>query len=101
LQELIWFSIPGFVMAAAIIAVWSSMIDSEPKTVLWIILVPVIGFIIHQLYRLIFEATGGFARKSRKVLHHISKILAPRGNVPVPDLKQAFLVWEIVFYSEQ
>lgn len=101
MQELIWFSIPGFVMAAAIVAVWPSSIDSEPKTVLWIVLVPVIGYIIHQLFRLIFEATDGFARKSRTVLHHISTVLAPRENIPAPDLKQAFLVWETVFYSDE
>lgn len=101
MQELIWFSIPGFVMAATIIAIWPSTIDSEPKTVLWIVLLPVMGFIVHQLFRLIFEVTGGFARKSRKVLHHISKVLALRENIPIPNLQQAFLVWEAVFYSEE
>jgi hypothetical protein len=111
LQELIWFSIPGFTIVAAIVAVWPSLtimqtspstdVISTPKVALLVVLVPVVGFIVHQIFRLIFEKWGGFARKSRKVLHHISKVLAPRENIAVPDLKRAFLVWETVFYSDK
>jgi hypothetical protein len=111
LQELIWFSIPGFTIVAAIVAVWpawaimqidsSSAVVSAPKVALLIVLVPVVGFIVHQIFRLIFEKKGGFARKSRKVLHHISKVLAPRENIAVSDLKSAFLIWETVFYSDE
>jgi len=99
-EELIWFSMPGAVMALAIVTVWPSTVDSEPKVLLWVVLVPVTGFMIHQLYRLIFESTGGFARKSRKVLHHISTVLAPRENFVVPNLERAFLIWETTFYSD-
>jgi hypothetical protein len=98
-EELIWFSMPGAVIVMAVITVWPSTVDSDSKVLLWVVLVPVIGFIIHQLYRLIFESTGGFARKSRKVLRYISTVLAPRENIAVPNLERAFLIWETTFYS--
>jgi len=100
MEELIWFSMPGAVMAAAIAAVWPSTVDSESKIVVWVVVVPVIGFIVHQLYRLLFETTGGYARESRTVLQYISNVLAPRENLTVPGPIKAFLIWEITFYSD-
>jgi hypothetical protein len=98
MEELIWFSIPGALLATAIMTVWPETIDTEPKAIVWVILVPAIGFVVHQLYRLIFEASGGYARKSRSVLQHIINLT---DHKDIKDNKKAFLVWEIAFYSDK
>ena len=100
MEELIWFSIPGAVMAIAIGVVWYPVFGNELGALVLGVLAPVIGFIVHQSSRLLFEGTGGYAQKSRTVLHYISDVLAPRENVIVPNLERAFLVWEITFYGE-
>jgi hypothetical protein len=99
MEELIWFSIPGAVLAAAIIAVWPSSVTSA-NSIIWVVLVPLIGFVAHQTFRLIFELTGGFARRSRITLRYISKAIARQESVPELSFDQAFLIWEIVFYSD-
>jgi len=101
MEELIWFSMPGAVLAAAIVTLWPTTVDTEPKAIMWVVLVPAIGFIVHQFYRLIFEMTGGYARKSRTVLQHIISVLAPHKNIVLSAPQKAFLVWETAFYSEQ
>lgn len=101
MEQLIWFSMPGAVLAAAIVTVWPKTLDTEPKAIAWVVLVPAIGFIVHQLYRLLFESTGGYARKARAVIQHIMNVLAPRVDTPLTDPNKAFLVWEIAFYSEK
>jgi len=101
MEELIWFSMPGAVLALAIAVVWPESVNAEAKAIIWVIFVPMMGFSLHQLFRLVFEWTGGYARGSRAVLAHIKNVLAPRENTVLSDLKRAFLVWEITFYSEK
>lgn len=100
MEELIWFSVPGAVLAGAIVTVWPATADTEPKAVVWVVIAPIIGFIIHQFFRLLFESSGGFAHRSRTVLHLISTVLPRRVNLPALSLEKAFLVWEVTFYSE-
>ncbi len=90
MEQLIWFSIPGALLCATLFVVCSSSAD---EIVLWIAVAPVIGFVVHQVFRLGFEVAGGFASKRRKVLYHIIQ------DLEVVSYKQAFLVWEVTFYS--
>lgn len=99
MEELIWFSIPGAVLAISVVLVWPTVIETPTNAILLATLVPVIGFIIHEFYRLIFELSGGFARKSRLVLHGII-LLANHVDVPLSNLKQAHLIWVLTFYSD-
>lgn len=100
MDELIWFSIPGAVISFAVIMVFPEVINTDSKFVAIVFLSPLIGFVIHQSYRLVFELTGGFARKSRTVIDRILKELATEENIALKNRESAFMVWEITFYSE-
>ena len=100
MQELIWFSMPGAMIILAVIGIFPSTINSEGSAPILVISVPIIGFIAHQFYRLVFESFGGFALKSRAVLNHISKNLTKQLKMPEITLQRSFLVWEITFYSK-
>jgi hypothetical protein len=101
MEELIWFSMPGAVFVAAVVALWPEAVDTDPKAILLVILVPLAGFVLHQLYRLLFEWTGGYARKSRSVIHYIKDKLAPQKGVELEELREAFMVWELTFYGDE
>ena len=55
MEELIWFSIPGAVLVVAIGIVWYPIFGNELGAPVLGVLAPVMGFIVHQLWRLIFE----------------------------------------------
>lgn len=101
MEDLIWFSMPGAVLAVAIVVMCPAIVDTEAKAIILAVLMPGIGFSVDQIFRLIFEWTGGYARKSRTVLLHIMNVLAPRENIALSELKKAFLVWEITFYEDE
>ena len=100
MEELIWFSIPGAVFTIALVTIFPSLIESDAKSVVLALSVPVTGFIIHELFRLLFELTGGFARKSRKVIDFLMQEIAPTENIKLSSRESAFMVWEITFYSD-
>ena len=62
--------------------------------------VPALGFFLHQFYRVLFEACGGFANKSRTALDHIQNEIALNGGITDCDRDKAFLIWEITFYDD-
>lgn len=100
MDQLIWFSIPGAVFLFAVASIFPTSFNTEPKIIILVASVPVVGFIIHQTFRLIFELTGGFARKSRKVLAYLSTRFSEHEGSRIDNVK-AFLIWETTFYSSK
>ncbi len=101
MENLIWFSAPGAVLAIAIICTNPGLVKTDVSGFLAAVAVPVLGFGIHQFYRLLFEMTGGFARKSRPALKHIQNVIAPENGIENCDREKAFLIWETTFYSDE
>jgi hypothetical protein len=93
MNELIWFSIPGAVGLWALHLVFPHE-DWNNKVVV-IASAPVLGFILHQLYRVIFESTRGWEKDARPVLALI------RETYKIADSQERmpFLIWETTFYS--
>jgi hypothetical protein len=94
MNELIWFSIPG---AVGLYALHLAFPDSNwDNKVLVIASAPVLGFILHQFYRTIFEARRGWETDSRPVLALIRGVY----KIDNSDKQMPFLIWETTFYSK-
>jgi len=98
MDQLIFFSIPGLVFGLSIIGIFSPSITTKENLVIFALLIPLAGYILHQTYRLIFEWTGGFGRKSREVVTFIQEDLDPQLPLSI-SREDAFLVWEITIYD--
>jgi hypothetical protein len=97
MNELIWFSIPGSLVVATLLYVgcWPD-IDKVGNALLTAGVVPLIGFIIHQLFRCLFEKWFGFQWHRRRVIAEIQKYWKD-DNI---NHRHAFLIWESTFYSD-
>lgn len=98
MNELIWFSIPGAIVLGALgIAIPPDFYDLSTDTIpAFIVAIPVLGFIIHQLWRTIFEfLLGGYASEKTRTV--ISDLMKKYGLTN----KSAYLVWELTFYSDK
>ncbi len=84
----------------AIAILYPGIITNSHGAPVCIASVPVMGFIIHQAFRLCFEVTGGFARRTRKVVGYIAKECKMETNKNISKLEHAFMVWESSFYSD-
>ena len=93
MKELIWYSIPGGIFAFCLYVGFDSTFLQEQSTLIGVASAPVIGFIIHQLFRTIFERRV-FASARRQVIRELTK------DYPELKDKEPFYVWETVFYSE-
>ena len=73
MNELIWFSIPGAILLLAIGIIMPNELFYVKTEYIAIIIVsaPIIGFIVHQLWRTIFEIVWGFHTKKRLVIFKI------------------------------
>ena len=103
MDRLIWFSMPGAVLVPAIVACVPELSNfkiTEGEAVLLAITIPFVGFVLHQVYRMLFEATGSFARGSRPVIRPIQQEYSASAPNTKVSRKDAFLIWEITFYSE-
>lgn len=107
MNQLIWFSIPGSILIGAMLIIFSPCFSTsgdflykELSSIILVLAVPITGFVAHQLFRLVFELSGGFSRKSRTVLKYIANDLAATVDIPKLSIHNAFLVWEITFYSD-
>jgi len=100
MNELIFFSVPGFIVALSVIGIYPDIITStsSQKIVALALITPLLGYILHQVFRLFFENTGGYSRKSRAVVKYIVEKLAPQESMSVSYL-QAYLVWEIALHD--
>jgi hypothetical protein len=63
---------------------------------------PLLGFVIHQIYRLYFEWRGGFAQESRRSLDILWQVIARPCGFQNPEHRytKSFLIWEVTFYSD-
>lgn len=101
METLLWFSLPGAILAIAVIGTNPTLVQSEGGKFLAAIAVPAAGFGIHQFYRVLFEVSGGFERKSRIALDHIQSKIEPKSGSKESKRNKAFLIWEITFYSDE
>ena len=102
MESLVWYSIPGVIVVATISLIALSelkLMTSPFFAVSLAFLIPTCGFVVHQLMRVLFEGTGGFARKSRLAMNEICNWAKTEHNVDI-DCRKAFLVWESAFYGE-
>lgn len=100
MNELIFFSVPGFVVILSVIGIYPDIITStsSQKLVALALTTPLFGYVLHQVYRLFFEITGGYSRKSRAVVRYIVEKLAHQEAMSVSYL-QAYLIWEITLHD--
>jgi len=87
--------VPGAVIVGGTIVTWPSLKPgSEVGIAVLVLMAPVVGYASHQLFRVLFEMTGGFGRSTRTVLRELPGIVGC-----ALDQHEAFLVWEIAFYD--
>ena len=97
MNQLIWFSIPGAIVMFPLVPIMpDKFLDKEWIIGLIIIGIPVLGFIIHQLWRTIYEACGGYRSMRRRVI----KAIINKKDWNITNRTDAFLVWEMTFYSK-
>lgn len=94
MNELIWFSVPGAVGLYALHLAFPG--NSSNGGLLVIASAPILGFILHQLYRTVFEACHGWETLRRPVLALIKK----EYNLDDGNPRLPFLIWETSFYSD-
>lgn len=92
MNDLIWFSVPGAILLVAISISVPAILPSDGTVLIG--LAPIVGFIVHQSLRVIFESLGGWHFKAREVVSVISN------TYQLANRKDAFLVWELAFYSD-
>lgn len=68
MNQLIWFSIPGAILILALGIVIPIDNLTEKNVVLIVVGIPIVGFIIHQLWRTIFELFWGYHFKGRLII---------------------------------
>lgn len=95
MNELIWFSIPGAICLIAFYLVFPRI--GPQNEVITVALAPVVGYVIHQTYRAIFESLRGWETPSRAVIELIRKEYKLEGN----GRRLPFLIWEATFYSDR
>ncbi|MBI4559626.1 MAG: hypothetical protein HY706_18720 [Candidatus Hydrogenedentes bacterium] len=98
MNDLIWFSVPGaFLVAASLIAKWPFAINcnSVGDSILTAVAIPLVGFVCHQLFRVLFEWRFGFEWPKRKVISKIWTLGEKELNS-----HDAFLIWECTFYGK-
>lgn len=102
MDQLIFYSVPGFVFAISLLWIFPNIIlsDKNQAIVAMALFTPIAGYLIHEIYRLFFELSGGYHRKSRLVLKYIQEISEKDKKITIPIL-DAFLVWEHAIYGEK
>jgi hypothetical protein len=91
LNDLIWFAVPGAILLAAFRVAAPGLLPLSD--LLTAAAVPILGFVLHQIYRTLFESLGGWHSHRRKV------IAAIKSEFGHSDTIRSYLVWELVFYS--
>jgi hypothetical protein len=94
MEQLIWFSVPGAIALYAIYLLVPT-VGAAPPTLL-VGTAPMLGFVIHQTYRTLFEVCRGWESQRRPVLTLIQQAY----NLKEPQRHTAFLIWETNFYSD-
>ena len=95
MEKLIWFSIPGALVVFAFVVTYPQAISAHGVAAL-IAGTPVIGFLAHQGFRVLFELYRGFECRHRSVISQIADDFDLKGE---NRLRQAFEIWEVTFYG--
>jgi len=95
MSELIWYSIPGAIVIFALYLVSPSICSSQAVVI--IASTPVLGYVVHQLYRTIFELFRGWESSRRPVL----KMIRDTYNLDSSERNSPFLIWETTLYSDK
>jgi len=96
MKELIWYSIPGAIFQS-ILALYiykHCPLEKDINQVAFLFTAPIVGFIIHQTARLLFEGILGYNSTIRYVIKDIKKAYNLENN------NKAFLIWELTFYGK-
>jgi len=96
MKQLIWFSVPGAFLVFAFVVTYPGSVGPHAVAAL-IAGTPVIGFLLHQGFRVVFELCKGFESQHRSVLNQIADDFGLQGK---DRLRQAFEIWEITFYGK-
>jgi hypothetical protein len=94
MEQLIWFSVPGSIVLYAIYLLVPNVGAAPPA--LLVGTAPMLGFVIHQTYRTLFEACRGWESQRRPVLTLIQQAY----KLEKAQRHTAFLIWETNFYSD-
>lgn len=98
MEQLIWYTIPGGIALAAFILTHLAQISTS-QVVAAVAASPIVGFVLHQAARTIFEFFYGYDSERRRVV----ALLMERINDGEEDRtclrRKAFLTWELTFYS--
>jgi len=92
MDKLIWFSIPGGI-AVFSIGLVLPIIFNGSYVGITIVAIPILGFIIQQVWRLFFELFWGYNSKNRNIISTLMRDYNLNNN-------DAFLLWELTLYSE-
>jgi hypothetical protein len=95
MEQLVWYSIPGALFMFTL-SLFYPELKEDSLVAVAIGGTPIIGFIIHQAWRTLFELFGGFHHKRRMIILEIMKQYGIS-----TDSRLAFLIWEITFYSDK
>lgn len=102
MDKLIWFSIPGAILILPLVLLLpQGFLERDWVVGIILIDIPIIGFIIHQLWRLFFELFGGYTSNNRKVISEIKTKWNLKRKKEKGEKDLAFLVWELTFYSHE
>ncbi len=88
---------PGFVAVGSVAVLWPSTLATGEGVAVLALAAPALGFALHQFFRVGFEATGGFARRSRTSLDALMELAQSEQHRV--DRWQAFMAWEVTFYG--
>lgn len=99
MYELLYFSLPGLVVIASLLF-WTGMPLNEAEVIGLVATSPLIGYMAHQLFRLIFEASGnrGHWRQGRVIIDRVIQECSRKGSKL--SRKNAFLIWNLTLYSK-
>lgn len=101
MDELIFYSIPGAISTLVFAFIWKGDITQDRLELFSLIAgTPLIGYLSHQIFRIVFEnISGGYSCSSHKVVTYICETLS-KGIVLTPlTREQAFLIWDITVFS--
>ena len=96
-ELLVWYTLSGGICTLSLWLVAPSTYET-PGTV-WAAAIPLLGYAIHQLFLIIFEATGGWENaKRRPCLETIKNRFKVCDNLK--NSCNPFLIWELTLYGE-